>query len=135
MGERRKGNVLVVEDDESLLSLFEKVLHQSGFEATASTSLETAQTLFADHQFDALVCDLSVAAGRNIFDFVSAARTRNPDIAVLIVSGYTPEQVALRAQSLGVTVMDKPFTPPELIARISLLLDRTRGHFRRNIAC
>jgi DNA-binding response OmpR family regulator len=124
MVERRKGSVLVVEDDESLLMLFEKILEQSGFDAQVAISLERAQVLIAERRFDILVCDLSVAGHRNIFDFVAAVRARDPKIAVLIISGYTPEEVTDRAHTLGVQVLDKPFSPPDLIARISSLIGR-----------
>jgi two-component system NtrC family sensor kinase len=122
--ERRKGSVLVVEDDESLLLLFEKILEQSGFDTQVAITLERAQVLIAEHRFDILVCDLSVAGPRNIFDFVAAVRGRYPKIGILIISGYTPEEVADRAHTLGVHVLDKPFSPPDLIARISSLLGR-----------
>jgi len=124
MGEPRKVSVLVVEDEEPLLSLFEKVLAQSGFEPIAATTLETAQTLLAQRTVEILVCDLSVAAGRNFFDFVASVRKQHPEIAILIISGYTPEEIAFRAETLGVMVLDKPFSPPDLIQRISALLGR-----------
>jgi DNA-binding response OmpR family regulator len=124
MVERRKGSVLVVEDDEPLLSLFEKILQQSGFDTECAITIERAQVLIAERRFDILVCDLSVAGQRNIFDFVAAVRTRYPKIGTLIISGYTPEEVAQRAHTLGVLVLDKPFAPPDLIARISSLLSR-----------
>jgi len=119
-----RGRVLVLEDDESLQSLFEKVLIQSGFETSAATTVADAQVLFAQKPFDVVVCDLSVAGGNNVFDFVSLARRQHPGIAVLIITGYTPDDVAHRAARLGVDLLEKPFTPLVLIKRVSSLLDR-----------
>ena len=124
MSERRKATVLVVEDDDSLLSLFEKVLMQAGFDSRVVTSVESAQSSFARQAFDILVCDLSVAGGKEIFEFVASARARHPEIAVLIISGYTPDEIASRAEIVGIPVLEKPFSPLDLIGRISVLLDR-----------
>ncbi|MGH7971393.1 MAG: response regulator [Limisphaerales bacterium] len=124
MVERRKSSVLVVEDDEPLLGLFEKVLEQSGFEAVLATTLERAQTLIAERRFDILVFDLSVAGGRNVFEFTAAVRARWPKMKLLIISGLIPDDIAFRAQAMGIEVLDKPFSPPDLIARIASLLGR-----------
>jgi DNA-binding response OmpR family regulator len=124
MADQRKVIVLVVEDDEPLLSLFQKVLEQSGFEAIPAIDFERAQKLASEKRFDILVCDLSVVAGRDIFEFLASARSRSPKIASLIISGYTPDDIADRAKKLGVQVMEKPFTPPDLVERIQSLLHR-----------
>ena len=123
MGERRKPTVLVVEDDESLLNLFERVLQQAGFVPSAVPTVEAAQSVFAKQRFDIVVSDLSVAGGKNVFEFVAAARAQHPEIAFLIISGYTPDEIASHAEITGVPVLEKPFTPIDLIGRISVLLD------------
>lgn len=122
MAERRRGSVLIVEDDDSLLCLFEKVLKQAGFEPTPATTVDTAQDFFAQRPFDLMICDLSVAGGRNVFEFVASARAQHPEIAVLIISGYTPEEIAHRAQTINVPILDKPFSPPDLVRRIASIL-------------
>jgi DNA-binding response OmpR family regulator len=124
MVERRKSSVLVVEDDEPLLSLFEKVLEQSGFEAVVTVTLEHAQKLIAERHFDIVVFDLSVAGGRNVFEFLGPVRSLYPKMKLLIISGLIPNEIADRAQTLGIQVLDKPFSPPDLIARVTSLLGR-----------
>ena len=123
MRERRKPTILVVEDDDSLLSLFEKVLQQAGFVPSAVATVEAAQCVFARQAFDIVVSDLSVAGGKHVFEFVAAARAQHPEIAFLIISGYTPEEIASHAEIAGIPVLEKPFTPLDLIGRISVLLD------------
>lgn len=123
MQERRKTTVLVLEDDDPLLDLFEKVLTQAGFESKAVTTIEAAHFTFSQQSVDIVICDLSVAGGKNIFDFVASARSQHPEIAVLIISGYTPDEIACHAEIVGIPVLDKPFSPLDLIGRISMLLD------------
>lgn len=123
MRERRKPTVLVLEDDNSLLDLFQRVLTQAGFNPEAVSSVEAAHSTFAKQTVDIVICDLSLAGGKKVFDFVAAARSQHPEIAVLIISGYTPEEISSHAELVGVPVLEKPFTPIDLVGRISLLLD------------
>jgi DNA-binding response OmpR family regulator len=123
MGERRNPTVLVVEDDDSLLWLFARVLQQAGFAPSAVTTVQAATSTFGQQHFDAVICDLSVAGGKNVFDFVATVRAQHPEIAFLIVSGFTPEEIASHAEIVGVPVLEKPFAPPDLVRRISLLLN------------
>ena len=122
MSERRKASVLLLEDDEALLALFDRILNQAGFDFKIATTGGDAADLFARKRYDLLVCDLSVLGGGNVFNFISSLRSRDTSLAVLIITGYTPADVASRAESLGLDLLEKPFSPPEFLSRISLLL-------------
>ena len=117
-----RGNILVVEDDNSLQALFGKVLTQSGFQASTATNARDACPLFKQQFFDAMVCDLSAGGGQKVFDFVFYAREIQPKLAVLLITGYTPDDIAHTANTFGLDVMEKPFSPPELVERITLML-------------
>jgi DNA-binding NtrC family response regulator len=119
-----RGSVLVIEDDDSLQILFGKVLTQSGFQAATARTSRAALPFFEQHLFDVLVCDLSAGGGHKVFDFVSLARQHQPHMAVLLITGYIPDDVASTARILGLDVMEKPFSPPQLVERIALMLAR-----------
>jgi two-component system NtrC family sensor kinase len=119
-----RGSILVIEDDDSLQALFGKVLTQSGFHAATASSARDARPLFKQQVFDALVCDLSASGGRKVFDFVRYVREHQPHLAVLIITGFTPDDIACTATTLGLDVMEKPFSPPQLVERITLMLSR-----------
>jgi len=124
MGESRRGSVLVIEDDETLIALFETILRQAGFHLRSATSAKAAQALLSHHHFDVVVCDLSVAGGVKVFELVKNLRKQHPEIAVLIVTGYTPEEIASEIASQKLELMEKPFSPPELIKRVAMLAKR-----------
>ncbi len=113
--------VLVLEDDDSLLSLFLKVLQKAGYEARSAGTEAQAQSLIAQKSFDAIVIDLSVS-GDQIFDFVASLRTRHPQIIIIIMSGFAPEEIKHRARQMNVDVIEKPFVPDELVHRVHALL-------------
>jgi DNA-binding NtrC family response regulator len=115
-------SVLVVEDDDSLLTLFMQVLKRAGYDARSAGTEAHANSLLAQKTFDVVVIDLSVSGNHYIFEFVASIRTRYPEIIVLIISGYTPEEVMKQAAGVHVEVMEKPFAPDELVRRIRSLL-------------
>jgi DNA-binding NtrC family response regulator len=120
----RRGSVLVIEDDHTLIALFETILRQAGFQFRSATSADAAQKLMDQHRFDVLVCDLSVAGGTKVFELIKTVRKQHPEIAVLIVTGYTPEEIASEIASQDVELLEKPFSPPELVKRVAALAKR-----------
>ena len=124
MAETQARSVLVIEDDSVLIDLFQTILRQAGYEFQAARSAEAASKLVEDRKFDVVVCDLSVAGGEKVFHLVTNMRAQHPEIAILIVTGYTPETIASRIGFHDIELLEKPFSPPELVRRISALLHR-----------
>ena len=122
MSRRLRQTILILEDDESLLTLYGKVLHRAGYEVNSATTIDQAKALLAKKRYDLLVTDLSVAGGKKVFELVSSARADQPGIVVLIVTGFSPEDICAEAKQRGLEVMEKPFTPLDLVVRISSLL-------------
>jgi DNA-binding NtrC family response regulator len=122
MAGANKGSVLIVDDDESLLGLFGKVLTRSGFDVMTAVKLPDARACLSQRPFDVVVYDLSIAGTHHLLQFVSAARAQNPQVSILIISGYTPENIASQIEHLGFDLLEKPFLPPDLVKRISLLV-------------
>jgi DNA-binding response OmpR family regulator len=56
---------------------------------------------------------------------VAAALCRQrPGLKVLLVSGYTRDAILERGSlPIGTELLEKPFTPPELLQRVRALLD------------
>lgn len=123
MKDSRNGSILVIEDDRALIELFKAILKQAGFEYYSATSPGDAQKLLDDRPFDALVCDLSVAGGAKIFDLIHDIRAQHPETAVLIVTGFTPEEIASKIASQNVELMEKPFTPADLVGRLRTMVN------------
>ncbi len=124
MNERRSGRVLVIEDDHALIQLFKAILQQAGFEFQSATSAETAQALLGQQHFDVLVSDLSVTGGIKVFELVKEVRLQHPEIAVLIVTGYTPEEIASEVARQNIDLLEKPFSPTDLVTRVNSLVKR-----------
>ena len=118
------GRVLVVEDDAAVRAIVERVLGREGFEVlTAPDGEEALRRLEADGgPIDLVVTDLVMPGmgGRELRRRLLADR---PGLPVLLVSGYSGEEVARQgARETGEWFLEKPFTPERLLGVVRRIL-------------
>jgi hypothetical protein len=120
--ESRKLRVLLVEDDSSVLRLMTRLLEYRGAQVRATADgIEALRYLELEH-FDILVTDI-VMPRLGGADVVRTARRRQPEIRVLILSGYRPEEAGIdELLDEGCAFLSKPFSGAELSAAIAQLL-------------
>jgi two-component system, cell cycle sensor histidine kinase and response regulator CckA len=114
-----KGTVLLIEDEEAVRRLAQRVLEQRGYHVLAAASGEEALRRVREHHgpIQLLVSDVVMPkmSGPAVAEHVSRLY---PDIRVIFISGYTDEAVmrhgSLRRDSF---FLQKPFTP-ESLARL-----------------
>ena len=116
--------ILIVDDEESLLRLLTVYLTRMGYSASGCTSASAARSLFGSdpHAFALAIVDLTLPDGRGdqlALDLLSMS----PQLKVILFSGYVVSEEAfppeLRAR---VGVIQKPFVPQVLAAEVSRLL-------------
>jgi len=118
------GRVLVVDDEEPIVRLEQKLLEKIGCQVTALTSSTEALALFeADPgRFDAVITDQTMPhlTGLELATRVLAIR---PDMPVTLITGYSDLVDAERAKKAGVReFLLKPIAKGELERTISRLL-------------
>lgn len=118
-------SVLVCEDEERVRRLVVKTLSRQGYSVVAACNADEAMRLIKERGagLQLLVTDV-VLPGMNGLDLARAAKIERPDLAVLYISGYGLQDLA-RYGSLDrdVTLLSKPFRPPELIGAVRRVLD------------
>jgi signal transduction histidine kinase len=114
--------ILVVDDDGQVRRFVADALRSHGYAVTDAPSGELGLTALRSNRFDLLVADFAMP-GMNGADLVRAARTLQPDLRVLMVSGYADS--ALLDQVLdGSNLLRKPFAVAELILAVGQALGR-----------
>lgn len=104
--------VLIVDDEEALLSLDQRFLAPDNFEVAVATSGEAALALIDEsgRMPDLLITDYMMP-GMNGRELADALRARKPDLKVLFQTGYSDRlfgpQELLEA---GTSFIEKPFT-------------------------
>ena len=110
--------VLVVEDDSNVLAFIDRMLTQSGHTVLAAEDPDQARFVLAEHggKADLLLVDI-VLPGSNGLDFARAARTENPSMKIIFMTGMVHRSPAVLRSGLG-PVLHKPFTSDELLKAI-----------------
>jgi CheY-like chemotaxis protein len=122
--------VLVVEDEEQLLSLAVQVLREKGYIVHSAKSPEEA-VLFCSQErepIDLLVTDV-VMPGMNGRELREQIEKIKPGMKVMYMSGYTETAGPLKdIVEAGVDFLQKPFTPDAFAQKIREVLDgESRG--------
>ena len=112
---------LVVDDDPAILDGSRALLTQWGCHVdTADTVAAALACLDAPGAtYDAVLCDLQLAAEDDGLAVIDAARRLQPGALSVLVSGATGPEVLRRSRHGGVTLLTKPVAPAKLRALLS----------------
>ncbi len=119
-----RSKILVIEDDRKLSSALVSGIEDAGYEVAAASTAEEGFFLVHRLQPDLLLLDLTLPH-RNGLDILQQIRREGVDVRVLILTSHnTVEDRVLGLQTGADDYLGKPFSFPELIARIEALLRR-----------
>ena len=122
--------VLVVEDEDAARTGLAEILEILGYRPVAVASGEAALALAPADRFDALLSDL-VLPGINGADLADRLVERWPELAVIIMSGYTEDEAMRRGISAGeVRFLQKPFDMETLARELRSALDEVAAEDR-----
>jgi DNA-binding response OmpR family regulator len=114
--------ILIIDDNPMQLKARELVLRGAGFAVSTADTAEAALGLLRSpallQQFGLVITD-HVMPGGSGADFVRELRRDNPALPVIVISGLAEAEDEY--SSLGVTFLQKPCPPPELVSQV-------RGH-------
>ncbi|MFC3077340.1 response regulator [Phenylobacterium terrae] len=113
--------ILVVEDDASVLALTVEMLSGLGYRTLTATSAAEALALIdGGAEIDLLFSDIVMPGGVSGVGLARAAQQRRPDLKVLLTSGFVGDRRAL--EEAGYPVLDKPYQMQVLAAKLRALL-------------
>ena len=125
---RGSGTILVVEDEAGVRSLVERSLRAAGYDVVTAADSAEAVAMADLHaaRIDLLLTDVVLAgdSGRLVAEAVTA---RIPGLPFLYMSGYTDDEIVRRGVSLAdALLLEKPFTPAQLCAKVGEALESVR---------
>ncbi|MFC7392306.1 response regulator [Scopulibacillus cellulosilyticus] len=116
--------ILVVEDEQSIVTLLEYNLSQAGFHVLAASDGHTAIKLAEEERPDLTVLDLMLP-GMDGLDVCRYMREQQLMIPIIMLTAKDDEFDKVLGLELGADdYMTKPFSPRELIVRIKTILRR-----------
>lgn len=123
------GNILLVEDDEIMQKVVERILLKEGFTVeVAKNGKEAMQRLEqTNHTYDLMITDIMMPYA-NGFEIISKIKSKSTgkNIPVIIISSVGNEDSVLEGFKLGADdYLKKPIMAGELIIRVKRLLARS----------
>ena len=123
-GWRGSGTVLVVDDEEGVREVAERILHDFGYETIGAADGRDAleQLKRSGTIVDAVLLDLSMPrmGGQETY---RRLRELRPGLPVIMMSGYTEESVAEVRESEVTPFLQKPFLAEDLIGLLRRVME------------
>ncbi len=124
-----RGTVLAVDDEPIALELLLNCLAVAGYQVTGAPGAAEALDHMKAQPFDVMLCDLMMP-GMNGVELMVKARLDAPDMAILMVTGVSDVDTAVRAMRLGAyDYLIKPVSPSDVVLHVSSAME-TRRHLR-----
>ncbi|TAK12491.1 MAG: response regulator [Anaerolineae bacterium] len=123
-----EARVLVVDDETGITQLCERLLARAGFEVTVRNDPAEGVKLLNERPYDLLLADIRMP-GMDGFDLMEAGQKAQPELAVVIMTGFGTLETAMQALHRGVDgLILKPFEQGSDIVKSvrAALLERQR---------
>lgn len=120
--------VLIVDDDEAVLTMLYKVIKSNGIEADTASNGRTALDLVSQKNYDLILLDVNMH-GMDGFQVIEELRRKKVNIPIIVVSGRVEDYDMLYGLDIGADdYITKPFNPVILGAKVKALIRRSQSN-------
>ena len=124
-GSPERPRVLVVDDEASIRELLTRTLALTEYDVEAVADGRTGLDRLRLGPYDLLIADLRMPVMDGL-TLIREARRLQPNLKVIIITGYSTESSAIEAVNLGVVgYLVKPFRVPQVLASVARALGET----------
>ena len=103
-------SVLVVDDDIAVCRILHRMLSDEQYQVQISQSVADALGAIGQKLFDVYVMDYKLPDGTGL-DVAERIRSKGSEAPIILISGYDPSAVALRAEKFHISdIIEKPFS-------------------------
>jgi DNA-binding NtrC family response regulator len=103
-------SVLVVDDDIAVCRILQRMLSDEKYQVQTSQSVADALAAIEQKCFDVYVMDYKLPDGTGL-DVAERIRAKGNEAPIILISGYDPSAIALRAEKLRIfDIVEKPFS-------------------------
>jgi len=125
--------ILLVEDNEDFRLILQESLEAAGYHVTSTANAMRAREAMSLGKFDMTLLDVRLPDGNGI-ELMREFRQSDPDMGIIIMTGYAEVDTAVEAVRLGANdFLKKPFDIDELLVRIGELM-KTRQLKKDNLS-
>lgn len=121
--------MLVMDDDEMVLNMSDKMLKRMGYDVRLAKNGEEAvdlyrQALTSGQRFDVLILDLTIRGGMNGEEAVEQLLQIDPEVTAIVTSGYATDPIMSDFERYGFkAALTKPFMWSQLKGALKKILE------------
>ena len=116
-----KQDVLIIDDEQSILELFTKFLSGQGYAVSSASSLKEAREILASRDFHAVIIDQHLPDGKGI-DLINDVRASDPTVAIVMITGQADVPLAVEAMKKGA---DNFLIKPVRLKELAVFLEKS----------
>ena len=121
-------DVLVVDDENALCRIVQRMLSDEIYQVQTSQSVADALQAIEQKPFDAYVMDDKLADGSGL-DVAERIRSKGSEAPIILISGYDASSVASRAGKFGIfAYLQKPFSREIICNAMKKAIASTKAH-------
>jgi len=121
---KQSAYMLLVDDEEELRSSLQETLELANYHVMTASNAMRAKDAVENGKFDVAILDIRLPDGSGL-DLLKLFKESDPDMGVILITGYSEVDSAIQAIELGADdFLKKPFEPDELLVRIKELLKK-----------
>ena len=121
-GAARRGQVLLVEDDNEVAALTREMLNSLGFSVVHASSADAALGALANgRSVDIVLSDIMMPGGISGLELAREIKRREPNLPVVLVTGYAEAAASMEDGKFGLLL--KPYTLEALTEALSAELN------------
>lgn len=125
-----KGFVLVVDDEENILSSLEGILHDDGYDVKTVEEGETALNVIESDHPDLVLLDIWLP-GMDGIEVLKTAKRTNVDTEFIMMSGHGSIDTAVKATKLGAfNFIEKPLSLENVLQTVKLAMERRKKNIQ-----
>lgn len=118
-------NILLVEDNLTIIKGLEYAFKNKGYDFQAITTVRAAKQYLSENEVDLLVLDISLPDGNGLYMYESFIRQKG--IPTIFLTAVDDEETVVKGLNLGADdYVTKPFSTKELMARVNRVLMRNK---------
>jgi DNA-binding response OmpR family regulator len=120
--------ILLVDDEEFILTTYSLLLGENGFPVVTAPSGRKALEEFTRNTFDLVITDLAMPDGDG-FTVIDEIKEKSPNTPIIALTGKPSESVRKYAALLGAdALLEKPCSNEEFISSVKTSLERNTSY-------
>jgi DNA-binding NtrC family response regulator len=116
-----KQDILIIDDEQTILSLFSKFLTGLGYTVATALSLAAAREMLESRDFHAVIIDQHLPDGKGV-ELINDIRAANPAAAIVMITGQADIPLAVEAMQKGA---DNFLTKPVKLKELAVFLEKS----------